>query len=83
MLKYVSIIFQINDGRPELKIGGNGDLEQMQKCLGEILDEENEQQLINQTMADKENNDISTKISEPHSDDLGKYVWDHSNINCT
>lgn len=52
----------------------------MQKCLGEILDEENDQQqTINQNMADKNTKSGDTplsKISEPIND-LGKYIWDN------
>lgn len=66
--------FQKFDGRPELNIGGDGDLEQMQKCLGEILDEENERKPMNQTMADSDINSDAplTNSSELVSDDLGK-----------
>jgi len=68
-----SLTFQKCDGRPELNIGGDGDLEQMQKCLGEILDEENEQNSINTKMADTDiNSDTSlANSSELVFDDLG------------
>lgn len=48
----------------------------MQKCLGELLDEENERQSIKTNMADKEIKSDSplTKIAESVSDDLGKYI---------
>lgn len=70
--------FQTCDGRPELKIGGDGNLEHMQKCIGEILDEENDQS-INETMADtnKNNDTLLTKMSEPVSDDLGKFILEN------
>jgi len=57
-----------------LNIGGDGDLEQMQKCLGEILDEENERITMNEIMADSDiNNDAPlTNSLEFVSDDLGK-----------
>lgn len=66
--------FQKFDGRPELNIGGDGDLEQMQKCLGEIFDEENERKPMNETM---ENSDINSDVPltnslELISDDLGE-----------
>jgi hypothetical protein len=56
-----------------LKIGGDGDLEHMQKCLGELLDEENEHQYISNTMADKDisSNALLTKTLETVSDDIG------------
>jgi hypothetical protein len=59
-----------------LNIGGDGDLEHMQKCLGELLDEENERQSIKTIMADKDIKSYIplTKISDPVSDDLGKYI---------
>lgn len=55
-------------------------MEHMQKCLGEILDEENEP--VNKVMAEKDvNNDITlTKISEPTSEDLGKHVYFETNL---
>jgi len=48
----------------------------MQKCLGELLDEDNERQTIKKIMADKDikSDTPLTKISEPISDDLGKYI---------
>lgn len=48
----------------------------MQKCLGEILDEENDHKPINKIMADINiNSDIpSAKILEPVSDDLGECI---------
>lgn len=51
----------------------------MQKCLGEILDEENDdqQQTINQIMADKNTNSSDTPLSkmpESINDDLGKFI---------
>lgn len=51
----------------------------MQKCLGELLDEDNERQTIKKIMADKDikSDTPLTKISEPISDDLGKYIWNH------
>lgn len=60
-----------------MKIGGDGDLEHMQKCLGELLDEENEHRSISNTMADK---NISSdaplaKAVEPVSNDLGKLIY--------
>jgi len=59
-----------------LNIGGDGDLEHMQKCLGELLDEENECQSINTVMANEDikSNISFTKISDPVTDDLGKYI---------
>lgn len=49
----------------------------MQKCLGEILNEENDQQqTINQIMANKDSNSGDSplsKTSEPIND-LGKYI---------
>lgn len=62
-----------------MKIGGNGDLEHMQKCLGELLDEENENLPVTTTMADIDNNSDKplTKVSGPVSSDLGKTlnIW--------
>lgn len=57
-----------------MKIGGDGDPEHMQKCLGELLDEENENLLVTTTMADIENNSDTpfTKVPGPVSDDQGK-----------
>lgn len=48
----------------------------MQKCLGEILDEENDHKPMNKIMADNViNSDIpSAKILEPVSNDLGKCI---------
>lgn len=62
-----------------MNIGGDGNLEHMQKCLGELLDEENERQSIKTTMADKDIKSDSplTKISEPISDDQGKFIWNY------
>lgn len=62
-----------------MNIGGDGDLEHMQKCLGELLDEENECQSINTVMANEDikSNISFTKISDPVTDDLGKYIWNH------
>lgn len=60
-----------------MKIGGDGDLEHMQKCLGELLDEENENQSISNTMADKDIGSDAplTKAVESVSDDLGKLMY--------
>lgn len=67
--------FQKCDGKPELKIGGDGNFEHMQKCIDEILDEENEQQPIKETMTNLNiNSEILTQISESVSDDLGKLM---------
>jgi len=62
-----------------LNIGGDGDLEHMQKCLGELLDEENECQSLNTVMADEDikSNISFKKISDPVTDDLGKYILNH------
>ncbi|KAL4091109.1 hypothetical protein QTP88_025849 [Uroleucon formosanum] len=62
------------DGKPELNIGGDGNLEHMQKCLGELLDEENERESIKTIMSDKDikSDTPLTKISESLSDDLGQ-----------
>jgi len=59
-----------------LNIGGDGNLEHMQKCLGELLDEENERESIKTIMSDKDIKSDAplTKISESLSDDLGKYI---------
>lgn len=50
----------------------------MQKCLGEILDEENDQQqTVSRTMADKNTSSGDTllpKMLTPINDDLGKYI---------
>lgn len=50
----------------------------MQKCLGEILDEENDQQqTISRIMADRNTSSGDTLVSkmlEPINDDLGKYI---------
>lgn len=47
----------------------------MQKCIDEILDEENEQQPIKETMTNLNiNSEILTQISESVSDDLGKLM---------
>jgi len=48
----------------------------MQKCLGEILNEENEYQPINKVMADKDvkNDNRLINTPEPISDDIGKYL---------
>lgn len=69
----IPMLFQTYDTRPELKIGGDGDLEHMQKCLGELLDEENENLLISTAMADNDNNsDTPTKNLVLASGDIGK-----------
>lgn len=62
-----------------MNIGGDGDLEHMQKCLGELLDEENECQSLNTVMADEDikSNISFKKISDPVTDDLGKYILNH------
>lgn len=74
----ISMLFQTCDPKPELKIGGDGDLEHMQKCLGELLDEENENLPVSTAMADNDNNsDSPTKGLGPVSGDIGK---DISNI---
>lgn len=62
-----------------MNIGGDGDLEHMQKCLGELLDEENERQSIKIIMDDKEikSDTPLTQMSDPVSDDQGKYIWNY------
>lgn len=59
-----------------MNIGGDGDLEQMQKCLGEILDEESGQKPINETMTDLDSNsDVPlTDSAQLSSNDLGNCV---------
>lgn len=55
----------------------------MQKCLGEILNEENESQPINVIMANKDiNSDTTqlTKILDPVSNDLSKYICNHCSL---
>lgn len=71
----IPMLFQTCDTRPELKIGGDGDLDYMHKCLGELLDEENENLLVSTAMADNDNNsDTPTKGLEPSSGDIGKDI---------
>lgn len=52
----------------------------MQKCLGEILNEENDSRPINETMANKEANSNTiplTKFLEPVSNDISKCICGH------
>ncbi|XP_050442635.1 rab GTPase-activating protein 1-like isoform X2 [Adelges cooleyi] len=59
----------ISNSRPELNIGGNGDLEHLKKCLNEILDEEaNYNNFTNNIMDDKDTSCCNTQQLPKNTD---------------